>query len=564
VNTLGRPFVGYVSSAAIITAFVAMLSLLTWQAEFARYSDDLRTLAITGARSTESFFTQTRAALAFLAEDIAPTLESPAPATANKLETFRKRFPGLAAVALVDASTLSVLVATGSQASPKPSAKDPTLDAALESFRAGEDFSIGRPVLFSDEKWYLALRWAMRSARGETPRFIEALLPLTTAEGFWSGSPLPAGMVLGIVRDDGYLLVRHPAPQNADVATLYRERRSGTVYNKLRERNFPESGLVEGKSSATGASTLTAFQRFATLPLTFRVSVPQATIRAAWWRSVLPLYAMTALLIGGLAAAYLRQTRVQRRHLAERAARLEELEAANRQLRRANEELDSFSFTVAHDLRTPLRSVSAFAQIVRRDFGERLGESGIALVERIHAASLRMAGLIEGMLTFGQYSRGAVACVEVDTAALVKAVVAALPPAAARAQIVVGPLPACQADPALLHVIWSNLLDNAVKFSRTSPAPRIDIGFAEGEFHIRDNGIGFDMRHAANLFSPFQRLHPPGTCEGLGIGLAIVKRLVQRHGGQVRASSSPGHGTAIHFSLSPPQGAAARAPQQTA
>jgi signal transduction histidine kinase len=175
-----------------------------------------------------------------------------------------------------------------------------------------------------------------------------------------------------------------------------------------------------------------------------------------------------------------------------------------------------------------------------------------------------MASLIEGMLSYGQYSRGDMARVKVDTGALVAAVVAGLRPAAANAEIVIGSLPECDADPALLRVIWSNLLDNAVKFSRTQAAPKIEIGFSHGEYHVRDNGIGFDMRHIDTLFGPFQRLHPPDTHEGIGIGLAIVKRLVERHGGGVRASSSPGNGAEFSFSLGKQtQNAAARAPDET-
>jgi light-regulated signal transduction histidine kinase (bacteriophytochrome) len=108
------------------------------------------------------------------------------------------------------------------------------------------------------------------------------------------------------------------------------------------------------------------------------------------------------------------------------------------------------------------------------------------------------------------------------------------------------------ADPVMLRAVWSNLLANAVKYSRHKQAPRIEVGFENGEYFVRDNGAGFDMAHAHNLFGPFQRLHAPAEFEGTGIGLAIVKRVVERHGGQVRAIGAVGEGAEFRFSLGDP------------
>jgi light-regulated signal transduction histidine kinase (bacteriophytochrome) len=258
---------------------------------------------------------------------------------------------------------------------------------------------------------------------------------------------------------------------------------------------------------------------------------------------------LTFALLGALVAVYQWQVRLQRTLAAERDRQLAALETSNRELTRANDELDGFSYTVAHDLRAPVRALDSFAGLLGETHGKDLGDDGNELLKRIRDATARMEALIDGLLAFARLSRGKLNLREVDTANLVASVAAEVIPTGANIQLVVGALPSCHADPVMLRTVWSNLLANAVKYSRSKAAPRIDVGYAEGLFFVRDNGAGFDMAHAHNLFGAFQRLHAPAEFEGTGIGLAIVKRVVERHGGHVSAFGRVGEGAEFRFSL---------------
>lgn len=162
-----------------------------------------------------------------------------------------------------------------------------------------------------------------------------------------------------------------------------------------------------------------------------------------------------------------------------------------------------------------------------------------------------MGSLIDGLLSLARLSRGEIKREKVDTRALVDSVCAELAQDHA-AQFRIAPLPECFADPVLLRIVWVNLLSNALKFSRLSESPVIDIGFDGGAYFVRDNGVGFDMAHAHNLFGAFTRLHGPEEFEGTGIGLAIVKRVVERHGGHAEASGQTGHGAEFRFTIGAP------------
>jgi signal transduction histidine kinase len=459
-------------------------------------------------------------------------------------------------VALVHADG-RILSSTAYPAGPLPSIADtPDYAESMADFRRGRNFTITRPLIGRiTGQWQVSLRLALRDARGELLGFIATALPLTAAQGFWAGSPLPPDVVLGIVRDDGYLLVRHPTPKGVALEQIYKERRSGALYAHLRSNGFPQSGVIEAFSSTTGEANLIAFRRFEHFPLTFRVSVPLARIRAAWLAAILPIYALTAALLLSLVAIYLWRDRLRRRWAAERERQITALEAANQELTRANNELDSFSYTVAHDLRAPVRALDGFAGLLRAEHGAALDDNGRHLLARIRGATARMEALIEGMLTFARLSREPLKVQLLDTRALVASVAAEFVPADARCELVLGDLPKSVADPVMLRAVWSNLLSNAVKYSRHSTSPKIEVGYEREAFFVRDNGAGFDMAYSHNLFGVFSRLHTPAQFEGTGIGLAIVKRIVERHGGRVEARGEVGRGAEFRFSLGTPAGA---------
>jgi signal transduction histidine kinase len=246
----------------------------------------------------------------------------------------------------------------------------------------------------------------------------------------------------------------------------------------------------------------------------------------------------------------------ERRVAEERIRQLnEELSQQVEQLAAANAELESFSYTVSHDLRAPLRQVSGFVTLLKEAVQGEAAEEVDEYIGLIEDAVTRMGRLIDDLLSFSRVGRIELNHSLVDVAPLVAQVQQTLAPAVADREIdwVVGDLPQVQGDLAMLRQVLVNLLDNAVKFTRPLRRAEIEINARREEkevvFFVRDNGVGFDPRHADKLFGVFQRLHTRTQFEGTGIGLASVRRIVQRHGGRTWAESVPGKGTTIYFSL---------------
>jgi PAS domain S-box-containing protein len=233
------------------------------------------------------------------------------------------------------------------------------------------------------------------------------------------------------------------------------------------------------------------------------------------------------------------------------AERTAQLATTVQELETAVKEMESFTYTVAHDLRAPLRAMHAFSNILVDDYGTAIPEEGRGYLERVAHNSQRMGNLIDDLLDFSRYGRQPMQKVEVDAGALVKAVVAEQVAADARVEVRIGDLPPCRADVSLLRQVWVNLISNAIKYSGPVASPVVEIGYWEGEgaYFVRDNGVGFDMAHAGKLFGVFNRLHRSEDFKGTGVGLAIVKRIVERHGGRVWAQAEAGKGATFLFAL---------------
>jgi PAS domain S-box-containing protein len=226
------------------------------------------------------------------------------------------------------------------------------------------------------------------------------------------------------------------------------------------------------------------------------------------------------------------------------------------QLEAANRELEAFSYSVSHDLRAPLRSIDGFIRALVEDYENQFDETGRHYLDRIRAGSRRMEQLIEDLLKLSRVSRGGLERTEVDLAMLCRKVLGELALNQPERSVAVA-IPerlAVRADRHLLRVVLENLLGNAWKFTVKRENPRIEVGEArsdkgESAVFIRDNGAGFDMAKAGKLFNAFQRLHTVQEFEGTGIGLAIVQRIIHRHGGQVWAEATPGEGATFYFTL---------------
>jgi signal transduction histidine kinase len=226
-----------------------------------------------------------------------------------------------------------------------------------------------------------------------------------------------------------------------------------------------------------------------------------------------------------------------------------------RELEIANRDLEAFAFSVSHDLRAPLRIIQGFCEAFIEDFASGVPEEGRALLKRIEEGAQRMSHLIEDLLNFSRAGRSTIAPIRIAMGDLVRAVMTELTEQspARTVRLEIAELPDGVGDPALIRQVLVNLLSNALKFSSTRPAARIEVTSREHEgqhaYRIADNGVGFDEAHAHKLFGVFQRLHSEESFAGTGIGLSIVKRIIERHGGRVWAEGRPNEGATFSFTL---------------
>jgi PAS domain S-box-containing protein len=227
-------------------------------------------------------------------------------------------------------------------------------------------------------------------------------------------------------------------------------------------------------------------------------------------------------------------------------------------LQAANRELEAFAYSVSHDLRSPLRGIDGYSKILLEDYPDRLDEDGRFVLGQVRAAAQEMGDLIDGLLEFSRLGRCELKKSSVDMTSLFKDIFEEIRRAdpQRRLRLDMVPLPTIQGDALLLRTLVRNLLDNAVKFTATRDPGIITVGTLDGKaqplettFFVRDNGAGFDMRYAGKLFGVFQRLHTQDEFNGTGVGLANVKRIVERHGGRVWADAEPEAGAAFFFTI---------------
>lgn len=240
---------------------------------------------------------------------------------------------------------------------------------------------------------------------------------------------------------------------------------------------------------------------------------------------------------------------------AEVYARAQEVAETSRLLEQANAELESFSYSVSHDLRAPLRAINGFSLALLEDYGTTLPPDGQALLTRVRENTKRMSQLVDDLLVFSRLGRKQLDVGPVDLAALVDAVIQEQRQADPKREmeVVVHALPGTLGDAGLLRQALTNLIENAFKFTRRQPKARVEIGArvegADTVYYVRDNGAGFDMKYASKLFGVFQRLHGESDFEGTGVGLALVQRIVHRHGGRVWAQAAVDQGATFYFTL---------------
>lgn len=257
--------------------------------------------------------------------------------------------------------------------------------------------------------------------------------------------------------------------------------------------------------------------------------------------------------------AYLEDITERKRSDAEIARLYAEMEQRIRdrtaELALATREMEAFSYSVSHDLQSPLRAIEGFSAIFIHDFGPEIPVEGMKYIEKIRENTLQMAALINAILELSRLGRQEIRKEVIDVPAVAREVCDELMTKEAGRDIEMNieEMPPCRADRVMLRMVYANLLSNALKFTCDCSRAVITVGSLPGPegrvYFVRDNGVGFDMRHAGDLFKAFHRLHDPKKFKGTGIGLAIVRRIIERHGGAIRVESSVGNGTTFFFTI---------------
>jgi len=243
------------------------------------------------------------------------------------------------------------------------------------------------------------------------------------------------------------------------------------------------------------------------------------------------------------------------REIKERKRAEEEIQRTNRELSATNKELEAFSYSVSHDLRTPLRSIDGFSQALLEDYADKLDATAQEHLQRVRRAAQRMAALIDDMLNLSRVTRCELHREKLDLSAMAKLIAAELQEAepSRHVEFVIESGLTAVGDPQLLHAAMENLFRNSWKYTSGHPTARIEFGSSvEKEKHsflVRDDGAGFDPRYADRLFGAFQRLHTAKEFPGTGIGLATVQRIIHRHGGEVWAEGAVEKGATFYFTL---------------
>ena len=433
-----------------------------------------------------------------------------------------------------------------------------------------------RGVNFAERDWYRGIRdgWAPYVSsvyrRAAEPRVtvVAAAIPIGAADG------RPIGILVMQVRVEA-LSDWTAGIDLGDHGVLYVVDRAGTVASHSEgvtddsARDFSavpavqrvlrgESGVAQLFDPEAGADRIAALAPVARYGWGVVAQQPPEVAFAArdaqLWRVRLA-NGVIVLLFVALAYVLARSVIERREARAVRAMR-DELEQRvtqrTAQLQAANRELEGFSYSVSHDLRAPLRAIDGFARMVDEDTGPALDAEGRRRLGVIRDNAVKMSQLIDDLLAFSRTGRHALATAPIDMTALARQVAAEL--ADGRAGVVsVGDLPPASGDSALLRQVWDNLLSNALKFTARTSEPAIEIGGRveghEAVYFVRDNGAGFEMQYVDKLFGVFQRLHRADEFPGTGVGLAIVQRVVARHGGRVWAEGEAGQGATFWFTL---------------
>jgi signal transduction histidine kinase len=411
---------------------------------------------------------------------------------------------------------------------------------------------------------------------GQIVATVSIAVKLQGLEAIWRELKLPEGSVILLIHKSGFLTAKiggYPVPlgERLDLA-------------RLGLKDHPRADIVEETDASTGVRRLNCYASTDHAPFTVVVSAPLRSIyepiaKAAFLSLLahgfilmfavgLAVYLVKHLKdrVNTLSTAALEMasgnleqsiTLSGKDELADFARSLEQmrinLKDREERLQEANRELEAFAYSVSHDLRAPLRAISGFTAILLEEHRGKLGEEGVRLLQRVAAGGRKMGELIDDLLHFSRVGRRELDLKITDLDSLLKEVLGDFKAQIDRqgTEITVHPLGSAACDRSALTLVFTNLISNALKYTGCRSQPRIEIGRRQENrdlvCYIRDNGIGFDMKYLPKLTQVFQKLHP--GYEGTGVGLAIVKRVVEKHGGRLWVEAAPDKGATFYFSL---------------
>ncbi|MDK9726095.1 MAG: ATP-binding protein [Sterolibacteriaceae bacterium MAG5] len=437
---------------------------------------------------------------------------------------------------------------------------------------------ISRPVLGKiSGKWVLIFGRRLTGADG---RFLGiAIAPVTIAwfEKMFARlevGPKGAVVLRGDASRDFDLLGRFPSAGYVGQTKVSAQFRAMITAR-------PQEGTYEAYAGADNIRRTFSYQAVGAYPLITLVGLSTDDTLSPWWHEVRQLAALAIVFavlsaLGGWAlvrawnnraAAYesirglneeLAKDNIARRNAENEVVRLntvleQRVRERTAELETANKDLESFSYSASHDLRAPLRAIAGYSQILLEDERRNLSATGQEMLDRVIHNSTRMGKLIDDILAYSRAGRRSLDCHAIDMTALARDIAAELAADYPAARVRIDDMPDSMGDRTMLEQIFQNLIGNALKYSAKQDQPEVTVGVErDGDrnvYFVRDNGAGFDMQYAGGLFGMFHRLHGEAEFPGTGVGLAIVKRLIERHGGRIWAQAEPGNGATFYFTL---------------
>ncbi|HKO88910.1 MAG TPA: ATP-binding protein [Burkholderiales bacterium] len=401
-------------------------------------------------------------------------------------------------------------------------------------------------------RWVIPVTRALRKTDGGTDAIVAALFRVDYFKEFYGILGNHRDASIALLREDNVLLARHPfRPEHLGLnATAIMIRFKDLV---------GRDGLPIMHSPLDQIERIYAARRLQNLPLTVVVGLSTKQLLSGWRERVVQRTAAFCI----FAFVVIAMTALLARHIASRRKAEADLEDLNQELEhrvrvrttelaQANEDLQAFNYSASHDLRAPIRRIRSFSEAIHSEHGDSLPDDAKRMLSRIHHSARQMDGLLSDVLSLFKTNQAPMRPASIDLGDLIRAIVAEIaaddPHRSYELRMNTEDMRVC-ADAGQMRLALTNLISNAWKYSTQTDATKIEVGRIQDTFYIRDNGVGFDLQHAERLFAPFSRLHTDAEFEGNGIGLAIVKRVIERHGGRIYAESSPGKGATFYFTL---------------